>query len=224
MPASLLPVAERLQWIGPKIGPDDLPRLKIEHHGGGKATLLDASWGAEPRLTPDLMPDSITDAQIVHIAALSSAERQLRFLRELKQRRGDSSRKQLISVGTYAQLVYGDTDRVRHLFEQADVFFMNENEATGLFGSVSQARTRAGAVLFVTLDAEGALVIDGEQVTHMPGHPVPELDPTGAGDTFCGAALAGLVNGQSPQEAAREAVKLAAQTVSAVGPAALLAE
>jgi sugar/nucleoside kinase (ribokinase family) len=67
------------------------------------------------------------------------------------------------------------------------------------------------------------MVIEGERVTHVPGQPVAEVDPTGAGDTFCGAALAWLLRGASPVEAAREAVKLAAQTVGSAGPAALIA-
>lgn len=222
IPKPLQPAATRLRWRGPIILPDALPRLEIEHHGGGKATLLDASWGAEAQLAPQIMPNAVSESQIVHIAALSSAERQLEFLAELHRRRSAAGgRAPLLSAGTYARLVYGDTERVRRLFNQTDLFFMNENEARGLFGSVGQAQTRPDALLFVTLDAEGALVIEGQQVTHVPGHSAAEIDPTGAGDTFCGATLAGLIQGQSPVAAAERAVKLAAQTVSAVGPSAL---
>ncbi len=99
---------------------------------------------------------------------------------------------------------------------------MNENEANGLFGSIHQAYTRPAALLFVTLGARGALVIAGDEVTHVQGHDVVEIDPTGAGDTFCGAILAGLARGASPVAAAQYAVVLAARTVGAVGPAALL--
>jgi ribokinase len=127
-----------------------------------------------------------------------------------------------ISVGTYARLVYGETAHVRALLACADLFFMNENEATGLFGSIEQACTRADALLFVTLGTQGALVIAGQERTHIPGHRVTEIDPTGAGDTFCGATLAGLARGEAPLTAARGAMVLAARTVSAIGPAALL--
>ncbi len=220
IPEQLQPADNLLQWLGPQVSLDMLPRLEIEHHGNGKATLLDASWGAEPQMGPNQLPTAVTEATIVHIAALSSADRQLAFLEALRQTAPGG--KPLVSVGTYARLVYGDTQRVRQLFEEADLFFMNENEANGLFGSVDNAVTKQGKLLFVTLDAQGALVIEGETVTHVPGHPVLELDPTGAGDTFCGAVLAGLARGDSPVDAAQEAVKLAAQTVSAVGPEALL--
>jgi sugar/nucleoside kinase (ribokinase family) len=216
MPKPLRPIADRLHWIGPVIAPDDLPRLEIQHHGGGRATLLAASWGAESLLTPEVMPPEVAQARLVHIAALSSAQRQLEFLDTLKKQAV------IVSVGTYARLVYGDTAGVRGLFEQADLFFCNENEANGLFGLVDKARTRPGALLFVTLGAKGVLVITDEQVTPVPGVAAVEVDPTGGGDTFCGAVLAGLARGESPVAAARQAVILAAQVVSTVGPGALL--
>ena len=218
VPELLQPAVDRLDWVGPRVAPADLPRLAIAHHGQGRATLLDASWGAESQLIPAALPAEIRQAGYVHIAALSSAQRQLGFLLALRPFLG------LISVGTYARLVYHETEPVRRLFELADLFFMNENEANGLFGSVEQVRTRPEALLFVTLDAAGALVIEGDRVTHVPGRSVPEVDPTGAGDTFCGATLAGLARGLSPIAAAQQAVQLAAQTVGAIGPAALLAE
>ena len=221
MPNTLAPAAGRLDWVGPTIIPADLPRLEIAHHGEGRATLINASWGAEARLTPQIMPPPVHRADIVHVAALSSARRQLDFLQALKKSKQNCP---LISVGTYARLVYGDTAQVWQLFEAADLFFMNENEANGLFGSVAAARVAPNKLLFVTLSQRGALVIERERVTMIPACPAVELDPTGAGDTFCGAVLAGLGQGLSPIEAARGAVKLAAQTIAAPGPAALLYE
>jgi sugar/nucleoside kinase (ribokinase family) len=224
MPPELQAVANRLPWwVGPLIPPEQLPRLEIAHHGGGQATLVKASWGAEAHLTPALLPPELWSASIVHIAALSSAQRQLDFLTALKYRPGVlNSPRPLISVGTYARLVYSNAEQVSQLFAQADLLFMNENEANGLFGGVEQARTRPGVWLFVTLGQHGALVITEERVTHLPGRPAVELDPTGAGDTFCGATLAGLAAGLSPIAAAEQGISLAAEMIGAVGPAVLL--
>lgn len=223
MPDELRPVAGRVAWTGPVIPPEALPRLEIAHHGQGRATLVGAAWGAESQLAPERMPPEVYRAAIVHIAALSSAGRQLAFWRALARGRAkQGGDRPLVSAGTYARLVYGDTPGVRRLFEQVDFFFMNENEANALFGSVNKAGTRPGAVLFITRGEAGALVVQGRRVTAVPVHPVLEVDPTGAGDTFCGATLAGLARGKSPVEAARRAVILAGQTVGGVGPAALL--
>ena len=88
MPAALQPVAARVSWNGPVIAPDALPRLEIAHHGEGRATLLAASWGAESQLTPALLPEALQHAALVHIAALSTAQRQLDFVQAIAARRG----------------------------------------------------------------------------------------------------------------------------------------
>ncbi|HOM43880.1 MAG TPA: PfkB family carbohydrate kinase, partial [Bacillota bacterium] len=54
------------------------------------------------------------------------------------------------------------------------------------------------------------------------GSKADELDPSGAGDTFCGAVLAELAKGAHPVMAARKAVVLAARMIECVGPAELL--
>lgn len=226
LPSLFSPVAQRIEWTGPVIAPEAMPRLEIAHHGQGQATLLDASWGAEAELTPSTLSMDMVAASVsaVHIAALSSAQRQLEFVHAIRTIRGERAQPR-ISVGTYARVVQNETATVRQLFEQADYFFMNENEAQGLFGQVDQAfaAARPNALLWVTLGDRGVWVIEGGQVTHVPAHPADEQDPTGAGDTFCGATLAGLAAGLMPVAAAERAVVLAAQTVSDTGPASLLA-
>lgn len=212
VPEPLQPVVERVAWIGPVVPPAEMPHFEIAHHGGGKATLVNASWGAEARLSPNDLPDDLSGYRFVHITALGTAQRQLDFLQACRKRGAN-----YVSVGTYAKVVYGQTETVRALFEQADLFFMNENEANGLFGSVEAARTTAGKLLFVTLGEKGAWVIQGDHATHVRTPLAKELDPTGAGDTFCGATLAALARGRHPVMAARQATPLAAQMIEHIG-------
>jgi len=129
-----------------------------------------------------------------------------------------------LSAGTYGRSVASERDLVRKLFESVDLFFMNENEANLLFGSVKAARARPGQILFVTLGERGAWVIQGGHVTHVPGVPAVELDPTGAGDTFCGATLAGLARGEHPVMAASGAVTLAGEMIGQIGPTRLVSD
>jgi len=212
LPEAFSSVLSLIRWIGPCVSPDEMPRLEIEHHGGGRATLLDAAWGAEAQLTPDCLEDDLSRYDVVHIAALSSAQRQLNFLSACRQRRA-----RLVSAGSYAKIAYGETETVRVLFEEADLFFMNENEAKGLFGS-----GEVTGLCFVTLGQRGALVFANGQQTHVAGIKANELDPTGAGDTFCGAVLARLVLGDDAVGAAQFAAELAAKCIEAPGLAALL--
>ena len=84
MPAPLQAAAERIAWLGPIVPPDQLPSFEIAHYGGGRAALLNATWGGEMLLTPENFPHDQITASIVHIAALRTAERQLNFARSLK--------------------------------------------------------------------------------------------------------------------------------------------
>lgn len=214
----LQPVAARVNWLGPEIPPEQIPKLEIAHYGGGKAQLLHASWGAEPLLTPDYLPQSLAEFDLVHIAALSNAARQREFLDACRARHA-----KYISVGVYARVVYGETETVRGLHRDADVFFMNENEARGLFGSVEAAHTSVGKWLFVTLGEHGVNVHDATAApVHVPALPVTEFDPTGAGDTFCGTTLVHWLNSASAVEAARAGCIAAAAEIQQAGPGWLL--
>ena len=64
--------------------------------------------------------------------------------------------------------------------------------------------------------------MQGDWQTRLQGNPVVALDPTGAGDTFCGGTLAYLARGEHPVTAARLAMPLAAEMVQLVGPTALV--
>lgn len=219
MTESFQPVEEKITWLGPHVSPDQMPGLEIVHHGGGRATLLGAAWGAESLLEPDCLPEIRDfDFDIVHIAALSAARKQLRlaeFFAESKQER-------LISAGTYARAITDDTASVRALMDVSDLFFMNSNEANLLFGD-SAIAAKNGKLLFVTGGNDGVTIYQDGPPVAVPAVEAQEFDPTGAGDTFCGGTLAEIADGNSdPVSAAKQAVKLASGVIERPGPAFLL--
>ncbi len=57
----------------------------------------------------------------------------------------------------------------------------------------------------VKVGARGSIVFDGRSgaIAHVPAYPCHAIDPTGAGDAFCGGFLVGLVETGDPVEAAR---------------------
>ena len=57
----------------------------------------------------------------------------------------------------------------------------------------------------------------------LPGLSVPEMDPTGAGDTFAGTMLGALGQGMALHDAAEFAVQRSALVITQGGPAAILA-
>ncbi|MFZ1793724.1 MAG: PfkB family carbohydrate kinase, partial [Anaerolineae bacterium] len=77
-------------------------------------------------------------------------------------------------------------------------------------------------LLCVTFDKRGVMVIAKSRAESIPAEPAQELDPTGAGDTFCGATLAGLARGEHPIISAQNATLLAARVIEHIGPEFLL--
>ncbi|MEM7130184.1 MAG: carbohydrate kinase family protein [Chloroflexota bacterium] len=216
MPEPLQLAANQISWIGPLIAPDQLAQLEIAHHGDGKATLIGAAWGATETLSSQALPTDLSGYFCVHVAALPTAHAQLEFVQACRQR--NASR---ISVGTYAKIAFGETDTVRQLLERTDFFFMNENEARGLFGELNDLRGPDGSMWFITMGKEGAWLLRGSEQIKVESPAVTEVDPTGAGDTFCGVTLAGLANGMALREAMLNGCSLAAQTIQGIGPSRL---
>jgi ribokinase len=86
------------------------------------------------------------------------------------------------------------------------------NDAASLAARVHGPRT-----VVVTLGAEGALVLTGARVEHVPAPAVAVVDTTGAGDAFCGALADALAGGADVVEAVRWGVRVAAASVTHPG-------
>ncbi|MDH5303813.1 MAG: carbohydrate kinase family protein [Gammaproteobacteria bacterium] len=216
MPDALRAVATNLRWLGPSIAADDLARFEINHRNG-RTTYVNAFFGAEGSLSPSGLPDDLSGFDCVHLVPLGDIGRQRAFLRACRERGA-----RCISAGTALTLIDKQPEDALAVLQAADIFFMNEAEAIRLFGSLAAVRSRPGQLLFVTRGQRGATVVKGDALTDLAGVAVEMLDPTGAGDTFCGAALVGVAAGLHPVMAARHAMPLAAEMTTAIGPTALL--
>lgn len=224
LPTGLAFVEQQLLWPGPIVvsnadlasdahsGSESagLPTLEIVHHGGGRATLLGASWGAEQVMRADReeLADLLSESSFdfVHLAALSSPAHQLALAKKLKLQSSGAK----ISAGTYARAIAADAASVVELMALSDYFFMNSNEANLLLGGKPEPSDR---VVVITDGAKGAVIYAQGQAFPIDAVAVRELDPTGAGDTFCGAMLAAIASGAPLLEAGQGAAHLASQVI-----------
>lgn len=207
-----LRVSQMINWKGPQVRESDMPRLEIIHHGGGRATLLTAEWGAESALTPQEITGPLDEFDVVHIAALSSAVKQKEFYDHLRALGAKT-----ISCGTYFRLVKNAPDIVRALVKDCEFFFMNLNEFQTLYeGRITHEEYKKA--LFVTESSGGCSIYSQGEAWKLPAEGVAEVDPTGAGDTFCGATLTAMAAGADATDAALEGMCLAALCVRSQGP------
>jgi len=107
-----------------------------------------------------------------------------------------------------------------------DYFFPSLEDAAALSGLedreaiVDWAHELGAGNVFLKLGAEGVIVSDGKTRKALPGLKVESVDATGAGDCFCGAALARLAAGDDVFTAARYANAAAALATSGFGAVA----
>jgi ribokinase len=116
------------------------------------------------------------------------------------------------------------------LLAACDLFLPSEKELHALRPGLAPAAALAalarpgGPVLLAKLGGEGALLLDpAEGVPHaIPALRTQALDPTGAGDAFGGAVLAGLLRGETPLRAARRGAVAGSFAVERAGALAPL--
>ena len=99
----------------------------------------------------------------------------------------------------------------------------NEHEAAELTGLADvEAAARAlqaltGAPVVVTLGAEGALLVDGDEAVRVAAPAVDVVDTTGAGDVLCGTLAARLAAGDPLGAALEQAVDAASRSTQTPG-------
>ncbi|MBI4933042.1 MAG: carbohydrate kinase family protein [Actinobacteria bacterium] len=215
MPPELAPACERIRWVGPAVPVDALPRFEIAYDASGAVTLFHEYLGAEPDMAPALLDGIGPLPGCAYCVPFLDARLQQSFIAALRERGC------LTVAATYGKAAREETTTVRETAAMADMFFCNDDEASVLFGGVLEAGTTVGSFRFVTRGASGASVFQGDHRTDLAGVATIAVDPTGAGDTFCGTTVARILIGDHPVESARRGTAAAAQMVTAVGPAAL---
>ena len=110
--------------------------------------------------------------------------------------------------------------------QDVSLLFVNEIEGEMLTGQREPEAVLAALEaqwpetdVILTLGAAGAQGRVGGEVFAVSGRAVDVVDTTAAGDTFIGYCLAGLDQGQTPQEAVRTANRAAALSVTRQGAA-----
>jgi ribokinase len=105
-----------------------------------------------------------------------------------------------------------------------DIFLPNYQEGQILTGlddpeAIARALTRMypGALIALKLDADGSLVLEGDQIARIPAATNNLVDATGAGDSYAGAFLAKYLGGATASDAARFATQVSAWVIEHLG-------
>ncbi len=109
------------------------------------------------------------------------------------------------------------------VIERASVIFPSKSEAVMFTGAATDDQgcrqwASQGKMVILKNGEAGCRIFTKDQVVDVPSFPVEEVDPTGAGDTFCGAFLTALIQGKSIRECGRFANAAGAMSVGKQGP------
>jgi 2-dehydro-3-deoxygluconokinase len=205
----------------------------VTHDRTGHVFSYMRAGSAASRMRPKHLPLAlIREARVVHASGISlaiSAGAADAVLAAFDTARAAGAK---ISFDANLRLKLWPLGRARALIGaaagSADYFFPSIEDARALSGiqdagAILDWAHRLGArTVFLKLGAEGVMVSDGAQREHIPGLRVQAVDTTGAGDCFCGAALARLAAGDTVWDAARYANAAAALATTGYGAVAPL--
>ena len=109
------------------------------------------------------------------------------------------------------------------MIERCDVFFPSEGEAAFFSGKESDEQgckyfAAKGTLVASKRGKSGCVIYNGDARIVVPTIQVEEIDPTGAGDVFCGAFITALIEGMELAEAGRFANYAGALSVTKRGP------
>jgi sulfofructose kinase len=155
--------------------------ILVDAQGGERAVI----WNHDPRLmVEEIRPDEVTVARALHVdvTGVSGSLAGLRAAREAGM---------LTSI---------DIDHVPahvdELLPLVDLCVMAQDFPHALTGEKDRRRALEGVrrwcprgLLVLTLGAEGAMALDGDELVHVPAFAVSAVDTTACGDVFRGAFL-----------------------------------
>jgi sugar/nucleoside kinase (ribokinase family) len=185
--------------------------------------------GAQLGRTLERVPPAYRGARGFHLG-IHPGDHDLDFIRQLGSLRAShprpapNTRYPIISLEPFKPAERPPSDEaLRQLCSAADIFSPNLVEAQSLVGSgapdeLARRLADAGArIVTLRMGAEGSLVYSSGTVLYVPAVPTTVIDPTGAGNAYCGGFLAGYVQTGDVLTAARYGAVAASFLVEQVG-------
>jgi 2-dehydro-3-deoxygluconokinase len=200
----------------------------VTHGKDGHAFSYLRAGSAASRMQPAHLPwNVINAASVFHASGISLAVAHDAVLEALQESKASGAK---ISFDANLRLKLWPLARAKQAIERAaamsEYFFPSLEDGVELSGFQEPESVLAWAHglgaknVFLKLGAGGVIVSDGREKQRIAGIETKVVDATGAGDCFCGAALARLCAGDSLAEAARYANAAAALKTTGFGAVA----
>jgi ribokinase len=116
-------------------------------------------------------------------------------------------------------------ERLRPILPHVDLFCPSRTEAASLSGETTphkmvakfREHMKPHALIAIKLDADGCYLDDGHKAVTVPAYKIKPVDTTGAGDTWFGGLLTGLIRDMPLERAGQFANRAAADCCTELG-------
>lgn len=197
--------------------PSGVALIVVDKHGENSITVAS---GANSALSANDVKnaDSVIRSSKVILTQLETPLETIEYLAEL-----------LVSLGKTFILNPAPARQLpTNIFPRISVITPNKTEAemlTGIAVNDIDSATKAGRSLLkmgvqrviITLGSDGSVIVDGNNVHHVPADKVDAVDTTAAGDVYNGALAVSLAEGSDLISAAKFATRAAAISVTRLG-------
>jgi sugar/nucleoside kinase (ribokinase family) len=195
--------------------------------GGSRKFIFHWRHAAAGRLSPEhVHPETFSGAKWLHVtgcnlaasdSACQACYRAMELLPPGARLSFDANlRPELLTVGQIRELVAPAVRR-------ADVLLPSLGEAAMLSGEANdevgcRRWASQGKVVVLKMGPKGCRIFQGSEDFTVPAFKVEEVDPTGAGDSFCAGFTVALLEEMSLPQAGRFANAVGALAVTKLGP------
>ena len=194
---------------------------------GSRNFLYHVHHAAPGMLTPDDVDiEKLKGTKWIHVSGFTmstnqaSAEAVYKMVREMPSETkvcfDPNIRPEALSVEEIKRLCMS-------VLERADIIFPSKGEAMMFTGAATDDEgckqwAAEGKIVVLKNGEAGSRIFTKDKIVDVPSFQVEEVDPTGAGDTFCGAFLTAMIEGKSIEECGRFANAAGAMSVRKQGP------
>lgn len=169
---------------------------------------------------PLRIPDTFLDAQFAHVSGMSVATQH-----ELALQLSTHGLPFSLDISPMARLIDLSAAAGSAALKRCQLFLPSLDDVELIWGhlplpTLLERIARAGpGVIAVKMGANGSVVHDArcQETVHIPAVPVEAIDPTGAGDAYCGGFVVGYCQSGSALEAALMAAVSASFVIERFG-------
>ncbi|MFW6116036.1 MAG: carbohydrate kinase family protein, partial [Chloroflexota bacterium] len=173
--------------------------------------------------------EAIERAKVVHASTFALSREPCRSAVEKAFQLAEKHGKIISLDPNYSRQIWPNYREAREVLERtlgyATITKPSLDDATRVFGAgeepesyVRRFHDMGPPMVVLTMGAEGMLLSDGAEMTHIPARPVEVVDATGAGDSFWAGFLTALLDGNSLKRCALFAREIVEQKLTRVGP------